>query len=189
MHRGETRAWWLFPSHMLVRQAAWEPNEITGGISLVSPFYLTSCPTAARFHCCLGIKHVWQRWCPGVEKAKAGETETYNERNFAKQAVPSCRARNRGAANAGEEKRGSLTVLFLFSQVGSCISASHLRFQSSHVVVCLFRVYEHCHLVVISKASNYSCLHLREDHYINTEALVKIFYQYKLLILKEWRQY
>lgn len=52
------------------------------------------------------------------------------------------------------KKGGSSTVLFLFSQVSSCIYASHLRFQPSHMIVCL--AYEHCHLVVISKALIYT---------------------------------
>lgn len=52
------------------------------------------------------------------------------------------------------KKKGSSTVLFLFSQVSSCIYASHLRFQPSHMIVCL--AYEHCHLVVISKALIYT---------------------------------
>lgn len=57
-------------------------------------------------------------------------------------------------------KRGSSRVLFLFSQVSSRISASHLRFQPSRMNVCLARAYKHCHLVVISKAPNGTNSHL-----------------------------
>lgn len=67
-------------------------------------------------------------------------------------------------------------VLFLFSQVGSCISASHMRFQPSHMVVCLVKAYEHCHLVVISKAPNNTNLHLRKDHYVNMVAPWSVFF-------------
>lgn len=147
---------------------SWEQNEVTGGISPVSPFCLTSCPTAA---VSLGIEHVWQGDVQ-VSKRRAGETEAYNSGNLAKQQFPP--AEPATEEQLTREGKREVTVLFLFSRVGSCVSASHLRFQPSHVVVCLFRVYEHCHLVVISKASNYSCLHLREGCYINTEALVKI---------------
>lgn len=171
MHRGETRAWWLVPSHMLVRQAA----ESRMRLQVEFPRSLLSVwrhVQRQRFHCSLGIKHVWQGDAQ-VSKRRGWWNSGIQLRELCKTAVPSCRVFDRRAANTGE-KRGSLTVLFLFSRVGSCISASHLRFQPSHVVVCLFRVYEHCHLVVISKASNYSCLHLREGHHINTKALVKI---------------
>lgn len=73
-------------------------------------------------------------------------------------------------------KKGSSTVLFLFSQVGSCISASHLRCQPSHMIVCLVKAYEHCHLVVISKAPNYTKLHLRKCHYVTMVASESVFH-------------
>ncbi len=156
------------PSHMLVSQAAWEQNEVTGGISLVSNFPLTSCPVAA-VYCCLAIKHVWQGdiqvsqflgwWKSGVQL-----------RNFANSSSPASTQQKTGQHGVFfflHVKKGTSTVLFLFSQVGSCISASHLRFQPSHMIVCLVKAYEHCHLVVISNSSNYTNLHLREGHYVN----------------------
>lgn len=155
------------PSHMLVRKAAWEQNEVTGGISLVSNFPLTSCPAAA-VYCCLAIKHVWQgdiqvskAW--GVVKEQRTIKELCKQQFRCKHSTEN--RPTRGISSAC--KKGKSTVLFLFSQVGSCISASHLRFQPSHMIVCLVKAHEHCHLVVISKASNYTNLHLRKGHYVN----------------------
>lgn len=48
------------PCHMLCGTGR-EQNEVTGGISLVSPFSLTSGPAAAAAaYCRLAIKHVRQ---------------------------------------------------------------------------------------------------------------------------------
>lgn len=166
------------PSHMFVRQAAWEQNEVTGGISLVSPFSLTSCPVAAVYCCCcLAIKHVWQGDIQ-VSKAWGGENGSVQLRNFANSSSSASLQQKTGQCGVFFYmfKKGSPTVLFLFSQVSSCISASHLRFQPSHMIVCLVKAYEHCHLVVICKAPNDTNLHLRKGHYVHMVASEGVFF-------------
>lgn len=134
----------------------------TGGISLVSPFSLTSCPVAAVHWRCY-LKRVWQGDIQ-VSKAWGGETAAVQLRNFRNSSSPASLQQKIGQHGVFflHLKKGSSTVLFLFSQVSSCISASHLRFQPSHMIVCFVKAYEHCHLVVISKAPNYNNLHLEE---------------------------
>ena len=146
---------------MLVRQAAREQNEVTGGISLGSPYSLTSGRAATVYCCCVAIKHVRQGDIQ-VTKAWGGETTCVLLRNFAN-GSSSAHPKQKTAQTWGifflHEKKRSTTVLFLFSQVGSCISASHLRCQPSHMIVCLVKAYEHCHLVVISSHSQITLSH------------------------------
>lgn len=52
---------------MLVRPAAWEQSKVTGGISLDSPFSLTSGPVAA-VYCCNQTRPT--RWYSGVKSLR-----------------------------------------------------------------------------------------------------------------------
>lgn len=91
---------------------------------------------------------------PGVVK----QQRRLQLRNFANSGSPASPQQKTGRQGifSTHIKKGSSTVLFLFSRVGSCIYASHLRCQPSHRIVCLVKAYEHCHLVVVSQGTKFT---------------------------------
>lgn len=96
------------PSHMLVREAAWEQNEVTGGISLVSNFSLTSRPVAAVYCCLLPSNQTClTRWYSGV-KSLGWCNSSVQLRNFAHSSSP---------ANP-QQKTGQHGVFFSTSKKG-----------------------------------------------------------------------
>lgn len=76
------------------------------------------------------------RWYSGV-KSLGWWNSSVQLRNFANSSSPANPQQKTGQNGLGffYSKRGSSTVLFLFSQVGSCICAYCLRFQPSHMIV------------------------------------------------------
>ncbi len=127
------------PSHMLVRKAAWEQNEVTGGISLVSYFSLTSCPVAAV--------------CFRYQKAGLVEEQQTIKELFTWQ-FP-CKP---------STENSPTRVIFLHVQKGE-VQQFYFSFHKSvpaflpviwgfSLLIWIAKTYEHCHLVVISKALN-----------------------------------
>lgn len=163
-------------SHKLVRAAAKEQNEVTGGISLVSNsiwrhIQQQTCNAAVAAE--QPVRSCWTRWyfefhlvgrvC-STEKKKKHQKLTVEQQLtirelWKEQFLWSVSTNNRPVWRVlfTLQKRGSQAVLFLFSHVGSCSPASQLRFQPFARIYIIFfffeKAHEHCHLVAISEVS------------------------------------
>lgn len=86
----------------------------------------------------LPSNQTWRsRWNSGI-KSPGALTQQHKMKEVSAQQFPCSNSRENDQTQGiflHVKKRGSSIVLFLFLPVGSCISASHLRFPGSHMIV------------------------------------------------------